>query len=68
MPLGFQRARPLLQSGDLTKLFVEELGWEPAHQKLKLRVGEPDYAFTTIAEKRGFNVWQCACPNGQLVP
>lgn len=28
MPLDFQRARPLLQTGNLTKLFVEELGWE----------------------------------------
>ena len=29
MPLDFPRARPLLQNGHLTKLFVEELGWEP---------------------------------------
>ena len=27
MALDFQRARPLLQSCDLTKLFIEELGW-----------------------------------------
>jgi hypothetical protein len=66
MPLDFQRARPLLQSGNLTKLFVEELGWEPARQKLTLHVGETDYAFTAIAEKRGFTAWQCACPDGQL--
>jgi hypothetical protein len=66
MPLDFQRARPLLQSGNLTKLFVEELGWEPARQKLTLRVSETDYAFTAIAEKRGFTAWQCACPDGQL--
>ena len=60
MPLDFQRARPLLQSGNLTKLFVEELGWEPARQKLTLRVGETDYAFNAIAEKRGFTAWSCA--------
>jgi hypothetical protein len=66
MPLDFQRARPLLQSGNLTKLFVEELGWEPARQKLTLRVVETDYAFTAIAEKRGFTAWQCACPDGKL--
>ena len=66
MPLDFQRARPLLQCGNLTKLFVEELGWEPAHQKLTLRAGETDYAFTAIAEKRGFTAWQCACADGQL--
>ncbi len=66
MPLDFQRARPLLQSGNLTKLFVEELGWEPARQKLTLRVGETDYAFAAIAEKRGFTAWSCACANGKL--
>ena len=66
MPLDFQRARPLLQSGNLTKLFVEELGWEPARQKLTLRVAETDYAFTAIAEKRGFTAWSCACANGKL--
>ena len=60
MPLDFQRARPLLQSGNLAKLFVEELGWEPARQKLTLRVSEVDYAFTAIAEKRGFTAWSCA--------
>ena len=29
MLLDFPRARPLLQNCHLTKLFVEELGWEP---------------------------------------
>lgn len=32
MPLDLQRARPLLQSGNLTKLFVEELGWEAEYR------------------------------------
>ena len=50
MPLDFQRARPLLHSGDLAKLFVEELGWEPCRQSLTLRAGETDYAFTAVAE------------------
>ena len=66
MPFDFQRARPLLQSGNLAKLFIEELGWEPAHQKLTLRVSGTDYAFGAIAEKRGFTAWRCACPDGKL--
>ena len=61
MTLDFHRARPCLQAGNLTKLFVEELGWEPARQKLTLRAGEIDYAFTAVAEKRGFGR-----PNVQL--
>jgi hypothetical protein len=66
MPFDFQRARPLLQSGSLTQLFVEELGWEPCHQKLILRAGETDHAFTAIAEKRGFTAWLCAGADSRL--
>src|ERR1035441_1832779 len=66
MPFDFQRARPLLHSGSLAKLFVEELGWEPCRQNLTLRAGETDYAFTAVAEKRGFTAWLCACINGCL--
>ena len=50
MPFDFQRARPLLHSGALAKLFVEELGWKPCRQSLTLRAGEADYAFTAVAE------------------
>ena len=66
MPLDFPRSRPLLQKCDLPKLFIEELGWEPAHQKLTLRAGETDYAFTAVAEKRGFTAWLCEAPGGGL--
>ena len=66
MPLDFPRARPLLQKCDLPKLFIEELGWEPARQKLTLRAGETDYAFTAVAEKRGFTAWLCESPDGGL--
>jgi hypothetical protein len=66
MPFEFSRARPLLQNGDLAKLFVEELGWEPKRQKLTLRASERDFAFSAIAEKRGFTVWVCETPDNQL--
>ena len=66
MPLDFSRARPLLQSCNLPKLFREELGWEPCHKKLTLRAGETDYAFTAVAEKRGFIAWLCESPSGGL--
>jgi hypothetical protein len=66
MPLDFQRARPLLQSCNLPKLFIEELGWEPCRHKLTLRAGDTDYAFTAVAEKRGFTAWLCESPTGGL--
>src|ERR1017187_754131 len=62
MPFDFQRARPLLQSCELSKLFVEELGWEPCHQELTLSTGEINYAFSALAEKRGFVAWLCEWP------
>ncbi len=66
MPLDFGRARPLLQSTDLPKLFVEELGWEPCRQQLTLRAGESDYTFAALAEKHGFRAWLCEAPDGGL--
>ncbi|MBI5316842.1 MAG: SAM-dependent methyltransferase [Nitrospirae bacterium] len=66
MPFDFSRGRLLLQTGDLGKLFVEGLGWEPSRKKLTLRISERDYAFSAIAEKRGFTVWLCESPDGQL--
>jgi hypothetical protein len=61
MPPDFSRARPLLQKCDLPKLFIKELGWEPARQKLTLRAGETDYAFTAwlpLFERTG---WKRVC-------
>ncbi len=66
MPLDFARARLLLQSTDLPKLFVEELGWEPCRQQLTLRTDESDYTFTALAEKHGFRAWLCEAPDGGL--
>jgi hypothetical protein len=66
MALDFQRARPLLQSGNLAKLFVEELGWEPCRNKLSLRAGEKDFHLAAIAEKKGFTAWLCASADGSL--
>jgi hypothetical protein len=66
MPFDFQRARPLLQTGNLAQLFVEELGWEPCRQKLTLRARDTDHALTAIAEKRGFTAWLCASAGSRL--
>src|ERR1039458_1106462 len=66
MPFDFQRARPLLHSGSLTQSFVEELRREPCRQNLITRAGDTDYAFTAIAEKRGFTAWLCSGADGRL--
>jgi REP element-mobilizing transposase RayT len=66
MPFDLQHARPLLHACNLTKLFIEELGWEPCRKTLTLRVAENDFALTALAEKRGFIVWLCESPDGSL--
>ena len=66
MPLHFDRARPLLQSGDLAHLFRQELGWEPDTQKVTLRVDDRDFMLTAFAGKRGFTAWLCECADGRL--
>jgi len=66
MPLDLPRARPLLQKCDLPTLFIEEIGWEPCRQKLTIRMGEQDYAFTALAEKCGPIAWLCESPKGGL--
>ncbi len=66
MSFDFQRARPLLQTGNLAQLFVEELGWEPCRQKLTLRADGTDHAFTAVAEKRSFTAWLCLSADSRL--
>jgi len=66
MPLDYSRARPLLQACELSKLFVNELGWEPCHQALILSASGINYGFAAIAEKRGFITWVCESPDGAL--
>jgi hypothetical protein len=60
------RARPLLQEGNLTRLFIEELGWEPSHKSMELRIGEACFPLSAIADKCGFTVWLCCIPAGSM--
>lgn len=64
MPLNFQNARQVLRKGQLTQLFVEELGWDHCSQKLNIHVADRDYPLAAIAEKRGFVAWLCESPDG----
>ena len=68
MPETFNiaRSRPLLQNAEFSKLFVEELGWEPSRQKLTLEITGEDFELNGIAHKRGFTAWSCECPDGKL--
>ena len=66
MSLDFSLARPLLKNADLSKLFIDQLGWEPCRHSITLQVDKRDFTLTALAEKRGFIAWRCDSPDGCL--
>ncbi|MDN3513284.1 MAG: Eco57I restriction-modification methylase domain-containing protein [Candidatus Brocadia sp.] len=66
MPFDIVRARPLLQNADLTRLFVEELGWEPCRSSITISMNGSDYVLNAVAEKKGFVAWIYTCPDNIL--
>src|SRR4051794_23026123 len=58
--LNAARVRDLLKSGELERLFVEELGWDRHRARHQIaRPGGASYTFTAVAEKRGVVAFRC---------
>jgi hypothetical protein len=68
MSLNKERARQLLATGDLRKLFIDELGWD--HHAATLEVALPDgvYSLEALAQKRGMVAYLCPTPAGKRLP
>jgi hypothetical protein len=66
VPFDISRTHALLQEGNLAKLFVEELGWEPCHKTLELPFSNCSYSLSAIAEKCSFHVWLCPVASGGI--
>ena len=66
MPLDFTRARPLLQQANLTKLFVEELGWDRSDQAFEVNVEQQRYRLQAIAKKCGLIAYRCVMLDGSI--
>lgn len=71
MPLDFNRARPLLQNGDLAKLFLEELGWSTVtgQRPRPLKLAPPIGLVLTaapIAHLGGLTVFRLDWPGDRL--
>lgn len=63
MPLNRQRTQKYLQKFDFESLFIEELGWDTvARVTLPLEVDGESFEVVSIAQKRGFTVYQCITP------
>jgi hypothetical protein len=63
MKLDRQRAQKYLQKFDFESLFIEELGWDTIDSMtLPFEVDGECFEVVSIAQKRGFVVYQCITP------
>jgi hypothetical protein len=68
MPLDFARARLLLSAGDLTRLFINELGWDNHRAVLEISVAGTAYQLRALAHKRALVAWVFHTPFDQALP
>ncbi len=68
MPLNVARIRQCLQHFDFRSLFVQELGWDKHSANLSVAVDNTTYSLQAIAEKRGFQVFECQATNDRPTP
>ncbi|NNE17697.1 MAG: SAM-dependent methyltransferase [Myxococcales bacterium] len=60
MKITLPRVRQYLQSFELEKLFIEELGWDRHPGTLEVEVDSDSYPLQGIAQKRGVQVFVCS--------
>ncbi|MDJ1172801.1 hypothetical protein PMG25_01700 [Roseofilum sp. BLCC_M114] len=66
MKLNRKRTENYLKTFDFESLFIEELGWDTLdHLQIPLEVQEQIFPVETIAQKRGFTVYQCV---SEIIP
>ncbi|GIW56150.1 MAG: hypothetical protein KatS3mg082_2554 [Nitrospiraceae bacterium] len=68
MPLNVARVRECLQNFDFRALFIQELGWDRHPAGLTVAVHGNTYSLQPVAEKRGFQVFECSCGENGRVP
>ena len=66
MPLNITTTRDRLQKFELTRLFIDELGWSnpKARTPVKAQVKEVEYTRTPIAQLAGVVVFEITCGDG----
>ncbi len=62
------RAQKLLDSGDLEKLFIEELGWDHSCTTLHLSVSGDSVDLSPVAQKRDLGVFEYRVADDQAFP
>jgi type I restriction-modification system DNA methylase subunit len=60
MSFDINHARKNLQSSNIRKLFIEDMGWDRADGELDLPFGSDQLHLTSVAQKRGMLVYICS--------
>ena len=69
MSISIQELRPYLQAFDLPRLFVEGLGWNHyTAEPLAVLADGHQYSLRPVAEKAGFQVFECSPGKDERVP
>jgi hypothetical protein len=68
MTLSVPRVRHYLKSGELEKLFIEELGWDRHSASLDVPVDGQMYPLRAFAEKRGVQIFVCQPDSSGKIP
>jgi len=68
LPPDAARLRQLLQSFDFQALFIDALGWDRHSKEISVSVDGLTYILRAIAQKRGFQVYECAAYDGARIP
>src|SRR5688572_4559098 len=69
MPIDRAQARRYVQEFEFGSLFVNELGWDRFRARpLDMSVDNHAYRLVPVAEKRGFQVFQCSPDRAGAIP
>ena len=68
MVLDTPGVRQKLREFDLTRLFIDYLGWDRPGPSLEVPVDGQTYSLRAVAEKRGVQVFECTAPADGEVP
>ena len=60
MALDSQSTRRKLRDFEISRLFIEDLGWDRPGPSLEVRIGDETFALRAVAQKRGVQVFECS--------
>lgn len=68
MSVSLQRIKNYIHKCDFRNLFIDELGWDQHSLELPVAVDGRDFQLHAVAQKRGFQVFECHVDDGAEFP